>query len=182
MKSDRLSPYGTPVFRTLDPKGWYRLRWLNPTTGDRESMQEHRWIWEQAYGQIPPEHDIHHINGNRVDNRLENLELLPHGTHTTLHHTTHGLCGTPQYTQIQYQKHRETRLAHRRRYHLEHLQEERNYSLRYDAFNRDKRRAYYRDHKEHHNQVTRAYYARNREKWQAYARRKAVERKAKSQA
>jgi len=36
---------------------------------------EHRLIWEQAHGPIPEGCTIHHRNGNRLDNRLCNLEL-----------------------------------------------------------------------------------------------------------
>lgn len=37
---------------------------------------EHRYIYEQHYGiTLTPNQNIHHINGNRLDNRIENLEL-----------------------------------------------------------------------------------------------------------
>ena len=37
---------------------------------------EHRHIWEQHYGvKLKPHQNIHHINGIRTDNRIENLEL-----------------------------------------------------------------------------------------------------------
>ncbi len=42
---------------------------------------EHRFIWEQAHGKILKGMVIHHINGIRADNRLENLIALPKGTH-----------------------------------------------------------------------------------------------------
>lgn len=39
------------------------------------SFREHRLIWILHYGDIPPECEIDHINGNRADNRIENLRL-----------------------------------------------------------------------------------------------------------
>ncbi len=43
---------------------------------------EHRFVWEQAYGEIPNGWNIHHINGIRLDNRLENLVALPTRAHS----------------------------------------------------------------------------------------------------
>lgn len=50
-----------------------------------KKMDEHRFVWEQAYGPIPPNHVVHHKNGNKSDNRLENLELLTLSDHAKHH-------------------------------------------------------------------------------------------------
>jgi len=41
------------------------------------SMNEHRAIWSKARGPIPKGWLVHHLNGNTVDNRLENLAAVP---------------------------------------------------------------------------------------------------------
>src|SRR5690349_5370469 len=46
----------------------------------------HRAVWEQVHGPIPKGYHIHHINGNKTDNRLENLELLTRGEHSSRHY------------------------------------------------------------------------------------------------
>ena len=40
-------------------------------------MNEHREIWAKAHGPIPKGWLIHNLNGNKMDNRLENLAALP---------------------------------------------------------------------------------------------------------
>ena len=52
--------------------------------GKRE--REHRMVWMAAHGPIPDEYVIHHKNGNKLDNRLENLEMMTRGEHRRHHH------------------------------------------------------------------------------------------------
>ena len=49
------------------PKGYYR----NTVKGFL-----HRVIWEESNGSIPSGMSVDHINGNKKDNRMENLQLL----------------------------------------------------------------------------------------------------------
>ena len=62
-------------------------------------MKHYRKIWEEAYGPIPVDengrtYEIHHINGNRNDNRLENLACMPIEEHFQTHYENgdYGAC------------------------------------------------------------------------------------------
>jgi len=46
----------------------------------------HRVVWlEHHNNKIPSGYVIHHINGNSLDNRIENLAAMPTADHTRLH-------------------------------------------------------------------------------------------------
>ena len=49
------------------------------------SKIEHRVIWEKHNGPIPKGMLIHHINGNKKDNRIENLQMMSFHEHMQLH-------------------------------------------------------------------------------------------------
>jgi hypothetical protein len=72
-----------------DEKGRFKL-----TTGagrykrieiNGKKFQYHRWVYEQKKGPIPKGFVVHHKNGNRMDNRIKNLELVDHYKHNKIH-------------------------------------------------------------------------------------------------
>lgn len=66
----------------MTPDGYWRI-----TTPDGERKLAHRDIMERHIGRIllPSEH-VHHKNGNKLDNRLDNLEILTIVDHQHEHH------------------------------------------------------------------------------------------------
>lgn len=79
MHTQRLRRYGSlddPKRFRKDGKGWlnsegYRIRQINGRV-----IAEHRLVIERHIGRLLwPDETVHHVNGVRDDNRLENLEL-----------------------------------------------------------------------------------------------------------
>lgn len=62
----------------------YIMIWT-PTTEkyQRCYVYEHRLVWESNYGPIPNNYVIHHLNGIKTDNRIENLDCISKKRHDT---------------------------------------------------------------------------------------------------
>jgi hypothetical protein len=53
-------------------------------TRQRNKILEHRVIWELHNGKLPEDWVVHHLNGTKADNRLENLAAMPRKKHSPL--------------------------------------------------------------------------------------------------
>ena len=60
---------------TLRQNGYFSL-------SNNDRMLMHRYVWEKEKYKIPKNYDIHHINGIKSDNRIENLECICKSEHT----------------------------------------------------------------------------------------------------
>lgn len=71
----------------LDDKGYL--------VAGKKCIKQHRIVWESQHGPIPKGWCVHHKNGIKHDNRIENLECMPHGAHTIHHYDIKRAEGTP---------------------------------------------------------------------------------------
>lgn len=71
---------------TLTSKGYVAMRAQGHPMADRTGyVMQHRLVVAEALGRdLLPSEVVHHINGVKDDNRLENLELLEKVTHDRL--------------------------------------------------------------------------------------------------
>lgn len=60
------------------PEGYWR-------STDRRHKPLHVAVWEDANGAVPEGYEIHHIDGNKSNNTLENLQCLTIAEHRQLH-------------------------------------------------------------------------------------------------
>ena len=72
-------------FDNIGRKGTISKNGYKIITINNRRIYEHRLVWEQHYGIIPKGYQIHHINGNKLDNKIENLELISQKEHLKKH-------------------------------------------------------------------------------------------------
>lgn len=78
--------YGSRVEKVF-VSGYYYI-WMpnHPFATKKGYIAEHRLVVEKHLGRyLEYYEDVHHVNGNKIDNRLENLIVLSHSDHMKLH-------------------------------------------------------------------------------------------------
>ena len=86
---DELNFCGTRCFNRWwsgHSRGWISSAGYRYICIKGRELFEHRYVMEQHLGRpLELNEVVHHINGDRLDNRLANLELMSRGSHSTLH-------------------------------------------------------------------------------------------------
>lgn len=70
--------YGTARIQ----EGYYRISSRNE---GNHSKYLHRLVWEENFGEIPPNFHIHHKDGNKLNCDISNLELISKSEHHRMH-------------------------------------------------------------------------------------------------
>jgi hypothetical protein len=66
--------------KTTHKQGYIMVKETRPDKKGKYQL-EHTAVWEAANGPLPDGYVIHHLNGQKTDNRLENLQALPRHQH-----------------------------------------------------------------------------------------------------
>lgn len=76
------------ILKNNNQKGDYLRIILRLPNKKTKSTSIHKLVYEHFGGDIPNGYHIHHMNGNKQDNRIENLQLLSPSQHVL---ATHGM-------------------------------------------------------------------------------------------
>lgn len=67
----------------LDKNGYVRIK-INTNTEKSKWVYKHRYIWESVNGCLKKGYVVHHIDHDRQNNKIENLEMMEKRTHDVL--------------------------------------------------------------------------------------------------
>lgn len=83
---------GRKTTRVSDEK--FKARYRQKKLPDGSRILEHRWVMEQHLGRkLETWEQVHHKNHDRLDNRIENLEVVTSAEHG-VRHTKHAITST----------------------------------------------------------------------------------------
>jgi hypothetical protein len=78
--------YNLPARPRIKPsRGGYVANGYRKIFVNGKKRLAHQIVWESVHGKIPKGMHLHHVNGNRLDNRIENLKLLTCSEHMNIH-------------------------------------------------------------------------------------------------
>jgi hypothetical protein len=81
------TPKGTVPWNAGTAKGWINSSGYREIKSNGKTVKFHRLVMEEYLGRkLESWEVVHHINGVKDDNRIENLELTTFDAHTVEHH------------------------------------------------------------------------------------------------
>ena len=63
---------------------WY-IKWREKGSRKIHSKRRAVFVWEKEHGKLPEGYEIHHINFDKTDDRIENLQCMRRREHKLLH-------------------------------------------------------------------------------------------------
>lgn len=82
------TPKGGKTWNAGTSKGWINSKGYREIRIDGRKVKEHRYVMEQHIGRpLTRGEEVHHLNRDKTDNRIENLQLMTATEHALLHNS-----------------------------------------------------------------------------------------------